>query len=79
MANAKRCDICGEYFEIPEYGHEVMLYGMPAGAVRVYKMDPELKYGDDRKGTHFDSCDKCAQEIIDYILAKRAAADNSAE
>ena len=73
MANAKRCDICGEYFIIPDLDNKVIDYGARAGAVHLYKLeDANAWRGEYREGSYFDACDKCVQDITDYILTRRA-------
>lgn len=71
MANAKRCDICGKYFAIPEPSL-ARLYNSEAGAVQLFKLNNRLRHTEEREGHHFDACDDCVQEIVDLILTKRA-------
>lgn len=71
MANAKRCDICGRYFPLPEPAG--LLYKTAAGKVELFKKVPKLHHTAEHDGLYFDACDECVQEIIDLILEKRAA------
>ena len=69
MANAKRCDICGKYFTLPEFKS---FHNTLAGKVELYHMVVNKHHAADRVGVSFDACDDCVQEIMDHILTKKA-------
>ena len=77
MANAKKCDICGKYYDVPQ-AYEGMIWDeyLNTSMIRVLRRGPE-----DHKIKHdtiqFDACDDCLQEVLDYILAKRADSERS--
>ncbi|MBQ5769259.1 MAG: hypothetical protein IIV94_10340 [Clostridiales bacterium] len=77
MANAKRCDICGKYYIVPE-GEVGMLWdeSMNTSMIRILRHRP-----DDKRKPHdvmqFDSCEKCLQDTLDYFLSRRAEWDKS--
>lgn len=71
MSNAKRCDICGKYFAMPEPSR-TLIYRSEAGKVQLYKLNPKIRHTEEDEGYHFDACDDCVQEILDLILTKRA-------
>lgn len=70
MANAKKCDICGKYYDVPERNDGFEEW-RNTSMVRVLRLKPE-----DARHNHdimqFDSCDECLQDVLDYILSKRA-------
>lgn len=72
MSNARRCDICGNYYDVPD--HEMFLNEpwLNTSMVRILKLkDNAFSHNrfDDMK---FDSCDKCLQDVLDYILSRAA-------
>ena len=68
MANAKRCDACGEFYEVPEITCDLMYPEEFLDYVIIHKAE-------ERKASmRFDTCKKCQQDLIDYILTKRADA-----
>lgn len=79
MANAKRCDICNQYYDVPTYPDE-MLYSEPMNTsmIRVLKLNPKhLRVQHDVM--QFDACDKCLQDVLDYMLGKRAESEKETE
>lgn len=68
MANAKRCDVCGEFYEVPEYN--------PCRVDAIDFLDYIIVHrgGEREHSMYFDCCDKCRQSVIDYILTKRVDA-----
>ena len=76
MANAKKCDICGQYYDVPE-----PIEGLLYDDFRNTSMVRVLRRTDDRFNKphdvmQFDSCESCLQDVIDYILTKRAESAN---
>ena len=76
MANAKRCDICGEFYEVPTVNHLMHLTNenMNTSMVQVLRR----KNIDDRTEhdiLQFDSCEGCLQDVIDYMLTRRAESE----
>jgi hypothetical protein len=70
MANAKRCDICGEFYTAPEF-----VVGLFPDSYRQQLDYVTIHKADEREASmYFDSCKKCQQDLIDYILTKRADA-----
>lgn len=75
MADARRCDVCGEFYDIPE---NVTFRSEPyrvGNFIRVYKFTIDkaktTNYGD-HDTMHFDACENCLQDVIDFMLARRA-------
>lgn len=76
MSCAKKCDICGKYYDVAEinpYAHEP--FGNDTSMVRIMKLRPK-EDRDERTGGshtifHFDACDKCLDDLMDYILSKQ--------
>ena len=69
MANAKRCDVCGEFYEVPEITDDLVNPREFLDYVLIHKAEER------RTPMYFDTCKKCQQELIDYILTKRAVAE----
>jgi hypothetical protein len=73
MANAKRCDICGRFYEVSEETADLMDPYRFLDYLLIHKAE-------ERKAVmRFDTCKKCQQELIDYILAKRAVVEEVIE
>ena len=73
MANAKRCDVCGKFYEVPGETSDLIDPYAFLDYILIHKVE-------ERKAVmHFDTCKKCQQELIDYILTKRAAAEEVTE
>lgn len=72
MANAKRCDICGKYYDAPEVDHchiyDDHRYTSMVHVIRRGSEDSSIYHGI----MQFDSCEDCLQDVIDYILTRRA-------
>lgn len=71
MANAKKCDICGKYYDVPERNGDIVFDSRNTSMVRILRLKP-----DDRHINHdimqFDACEECLQDVIDYILTRKA-------
>ena len=73
MASAKCCDICGELYLVPEVPTDsIWDENMNTSMVRILRRDktPLVKHD----VMQYDACDKCLQDVLDYILSKSAAA-----
>lgn len=62
MANARKCDICHKYYDVPDINERMM----------VEPLDPNKPGLERHNVMHFDTCEKCLQDILDYILARQA-------
>ena len=72
MANAKRCDICGEYYQVPDlHTDDWFDERRNSSMVRLLRRKDDRKV--DHDVFHFDSCEKCFQDVMDYILDKQSA------
>ena len=73
MANAKRCDICGDFYEVPTICHEWCSSDewKNTSMVRVLRRK-QLDDRIDHDVMQFDACEKCLQDVLDYILTKKA-------
>jgi hypothetical protein len=71
MANAKKCDICGKYYDVPELiGDLAYDNNINTSMVRILRRNDSVRINHDVM--QFDSCEGCLQDILDYILTKRA-------
>jgi hypothetical protein len=79
MANAKKCDICGGFFEIPEYDPRMFPHDEESYSfIRLHdSADLNNRVSRELAWLHFDACPKCYQDVLDFILSK--AATNVAE
>ena len=79
MANAKRCDICGKYYDVPNRAEE-MIYNehLNTSMIRVLRLEPKKAFIE-HDVMQFDACDKCLQDILDYMLGKRAETEKETE
>lgn len=73
MANAKRCDICGKYYEVPTINHDPFsTYEFNnTSMVRVLRRKDNCDRID-HDVMQFDACESCLQDVLDYILSKKA-------
>lgn len=72
MANAKKCDICGKYYNITDEKGIWTDDGFTnTSMVRCLRLKREGKHTD-HDAMHFDTCEECLQDVIDYILTKQA-------
>jgi hypothetical protein len=74
MSMARRCDICGAYFDMPDPNPYRLDRDEYLNYVHLHRaMDPEDKNGclDDYL-LRFDACDKCYDDLLTYILARKA-------
>lgn len=72
MANAKKCDICGKFYEIPEISPYRLDYEECLNIIRLHRAVDPVNRPKDETWLHFDACDECYQDVLDYILAKKA-------
>lgn len=69
MANAKKCDICGKYYDVPN-DHFMTDLGAASNTslIRIMRRKPNVRL--DHDVIQFDTCEECNQDVLDYILAK---------
>lgn len=73
MSNAKKCDICGDYYDAPNVSPYRLDYEECFNTIRMCRAkDPDKKSFNDETWLVFDACDKCYQDVLDYILGKAA-------
>lgn len=73
MANAKKCDICGEYFDVPDVNPCRLDYEENFNLIRLHRArDPKDHTVSENWWLSFDACDTCYQRVLDYILAGAA-------
>lgn len=76
MANAKKCDICGCYYDVEEDNPYKLDYDEQFNMVRMHRArDSEKKIHVGNCWLHFDTCETCYQDVLDYILTKKAASE----
>ena len=68
MANAKKCDVCGGYYEVPNWN--------PYRLDALDEVDHIIIHrgGEQEHSMYFDTCPECRQDVMDYILTKRVDA-----
>ena len=76
MANAKRCDICGEYYLVPERGDLLYDDMINTNMVRVLRLKKDTA-APKHDIMQFDACDDCLQDVLDFILTQRASWEHS--
>lgn len=73
MAIAMKCDICGRYSDVPERDSDFVDI-RNTNMVRVLRLKPNTD-----RTVHdvmqFDACDDCLQDVLDFMLSKRADSD----
>ena len=75
MANAKKCDICGGFYVVPELDEDrIFNTNLNTSMVRILRRKSP-KCRDLHDVTQFDSCEKCLQDVLDYILSKAAKSE----
>lgn len=74
MANAKRCDICGGFYEVPNPTEDMCWTDLHnTSMIRVLRRKPTTDRID-HEVMQFDACETCLQNVLDYILTKRVDA-----
>lgn len=73
MSSARRCDICGEFYETPEIEIGSFDPWKNTSMIRLLRFIPD-KHCDPHEVIHFDACEKCLQNVLDYILTRKADA-----
>ena len=76
MANAKKCDICGGFYVVPENDPDRLSWddSINTSMIRVLRRKTE-ELGIKHDVMQFDACEKCLQDVLDYILSKKADAE----
>lgn len=70
MSFARKCDICGKYYDVPDVEQYLGEPWTNTSMVRILKLKSDSFNRHDVM--NFDACDKCLQDVLDYILAKQA-------
>ena len=80
MANAKRCDICGEYYTSvgSDLRDDFWDERRNTSMVRLLRRTDDER-NVDHAVFHFDACEKCFQDVMDYVLAKKSMWDTIAK
>lgn len=74
MASARKCDICGQYYDVPEINTFMHEPWTNTSMIRVLRLNDQGDYGK-HDVMQFDACEKCLQDVIDYMLARRSEAE----
>ena len=71
MANAKMCDICGNFYVVPEVeAGSFWEESMNGNVVRIMRRKKTERIEHDIM--QYDACEKCLQDVTDFILSKAA-------
>lgn len=75
MANAKKCDICGKFYIVPDPDADYLSWNesLNTSMIRILKRKP-IDVRIDHEVIQFDACEDCRQDVLDYILSKSADA-----
>ena len=71
MANAKKCDICGKFYEVAEVDEGHFYDFRNTSMVRLLRRNDNNRHRE-HDVFHFDSCEDCLQDVLDYILSRQA-------
>ena len=77
MANAKKCDICGKYYDVPQPYDVCWEESINTSMVRILRripLDNKIKHD----VMQFDACEDCLQDVINYILTKQSDSSGTA-
>ena len=74
MSSARKCDICHNYYDVPDVEVGTLEPWNNTSMVRVLRLNPDAKkeHIASHDVIHFDACEKCLQDVLDYILTKSA-------
>lgn len=72
MSFARKCDICGEYYDVPAIEEYLSEPWTNTSMVRILRLQDGNKTYNRHDIMNFDACDKCLQDVLDYILSKQA-------
>jgi hypothetical protein len=66
MANAKKCDVCGGFYQVPEFGGDCFIdrHLQQLNYIIIHKADEK------EASLYFDCCEQCQQEVLDYIMSR---------
>ena len=81
MSMARRCDICKGYFDLGNLDPYRLDYEEKLNYIHLHgAKDPEdkTKNQDDYR-LHFDACPKCYDDVLTYVLTRRAEAEAKEE
>lgn len=72
MSAARKCDICHDYYDVEELS-DAIYPSENTSMIRILQLNQPY---DPRCGRHtvmhFDACENCRQDVLDYILGKSA-------
>lgn len=71
MAYARKCDICGEYYDVPEIEEYLHEPWTNTSMIRVLRLKGDNRLLERHDVMQFDACEKCLQDVLDYILTKK--------
>lgn len=73
MSAARKCDICHNYYDVEEPAFDAIHISENTSMIRIFQLNQPY---DPRCGRHtimhFDVCENCRQDVLDYILSKQA-------
>lgn len=75
MACARKCDICGKFYNAPEVNpYTVEPFGSNTSMVRLLQLKPveDRGKGEPHYVYHFDACDECLGDVMEFILSRQA-------
>jgi hypothetical protein len=75
MANAKKCDACGKFFVVPELEPGYIDHEKYHNYLKVHKAEKPDRNNTDVSWFHFDICDECYDDFMEYMLSKAATRD----
>lgn len=73
MSSARKCDICHNYYDVPDVEVGTLEPLNNTSMVRVLRLNLNGGRTIPRHDVmHFDACEKCLQDVLNYILTKSA-------
>lgn len=72
MASARKCDICHRYYDVPEMEVGTLEPWNNTSMVRLLRLSGDGATTLRHEVMHFDACENCLQDVLDYILTKSA-------
>lgn len=70
MANAKQCDVCGDFYAAHKLSKKLRGYDIrDTAAIILFDPDPDATYPGDLEGIDegFETCPKCMTKIKNFI------------
>lgn len=72
MASARKCDICHRYYDVPEMEAGTLEPWNNTSMIRLLRLSGDGVRERRHDVIHFDACENCLQDVLDYILTKSA-------